>query len=86
LKYEEPNAGVESKADSPASERYAIRVEGQLSARWAAHFCGMAMSTESTSTTLIEGRVEDQAALHALLRKVRDLGLELVSVTRLTPD
>jgi hypothetical protein len=86
LKHEELYAGTESKADPPASGRYEIRVAGRLSARWAAHFSGMAMTAEATGMTLLEGPVEDQAALHALLRKVRDLGLDLVSVTRRLPE
>jgi hypothetical protein len=63
------------------SEQYEIRLTGRLDARWAAWFDGMSLSTESDGTTVLTGPVTDQAALHGLLRRVRDLGLPLVSVT-----
>jgi hypothetical protein len=63
--------------------RYAIRIRGQLAARWAAWFDGMTLTTEDDGTTVLEGPVVDQAALHGLLHKVRDLGLPLLSVTQL---
>jgi hypothetical protein len=62
--------------------RYEIRLEGHLDARWAARFDGMTLTTRPDGTTLIEGPVVDQAALHGLLRTLRDLGLPLLSVTR----
>ena len=61
--------------------RYEIRLKGHLGARWSAWFDGMTLTAESDGTTLLEGRVVDQAALHGLLQKVRDTGLPLVSVT-----
>lgn len=64
---------------------YRIRVEGNLDpARWAAWFDGLSLSREDDGTTVIHGAVRDQAALHGVLRKVRDVGLPLVSVTRAT--
>ena len=66
--------------------RYEIRVEGRLEERWAAWFDGMALRSESDGTTTIHGPVVDQAALHGLLRKLRDVGLPLISVTQLNPD
>jgi hypothetical protein len=62
--------------------RYEIRLEGHLAARWAAWFDGMTLTTTSDGTTVLEGPVVDQAALHGLLSKLRDIGLPLVSVTR----
>lgn len=62
--------------------RYEIRLKGHLDARWAAWFDGLCLSHESDGTTIIRGPVADQAALHGLLRKVRDLGLPLISVMR----
>jgi hypothetical protein len=59
---------------------YEIRLTGHLDSRWAAWFDGMSLSTESDGTTVLSGPVADQAALHGLLRRVRDLGLPLVSV------
>jgi hypothetical protein len=60
---------------------YRIRVKGHLADRWAAWFDGMAVTRQSDGTTVLDGPVTDQAALHGLLRKVSDLGLPLVSVT-----
>ena len=65
--------------------RYEIRIEGRLEARWAAWFDGLNLTYDGDGTTLVEGPVVDQAALHGLLQKVRDVGLPLVSVTRLDP-
>ena len=62
--------------------RYEIRLAGRLEARWAAWFDGLTVSHDGDGTTLISGHVADQAALHGLLQRVRDLGLPLVSVTR----
>jgi hypothetical protein len=66
--------------------RYNIRLKGHLDTRWAAWFDGLSLTHESDATTLIHGLVADQAALHGLLQKVRDLGLTLVSVTQVEPD
>lgn len=62
---------------------YQIRVKGHLGGQW---FEGMALTLEERGETLITGPVVDQAALYGLLRKVRDLGLPLLSVTRVEPD
>lgn len=62
--------------------RYEIRLAGHLDARWTAWFDGLTVSRAEDGTTLISGPVTDQAALHGLLGRVRDLGLPLVSVTR----
>jgi hypothetical protein len=66
--------------------RYEIRLKGHLDTRWAAWFDGLTLTHESDGTTLIHGLVVDQAALHGLLQKTRDLGLPLVSVNRAEPD
>ena len=65
-------------------ESYEIRLKGHLDARWAAWFDGLSLTHESAGATLIHGPVADQAALHDLLTRVRDLGLPLISVTRVT--
>ena len=64
----------------PDPGRYEIRVQGRLEARWAAWFDGMTLSPQSDGTTTIHGPVLDQAALHGMLRRLRDVGLPLVSV------
>jgi hypothetical protein len=66
--------------------RYEIRLKGHLNGRWAAWFDGLSLTKVSDGTTVISGRVVDQAALHGLLEKVRDLGLPLVSVTQVDLD
>jgi len=66
--------------------RYSIRIKGHLHARWAAWFDGMTLTPESDGSTVIEGPVADQAALHGLLSKLRDIGLPLVSVTPVETD
>jgi len=65
--------------------RYEIRLQGRLDPRWATWFGGMTLTTAGDGTTALRGPVADQAALHGLLQKVRDLGLPLISVTALDP-
>jgi hypothetical protein len=65
--------------------RYEIRLKGHLDSRWAAWFDGLSLTNENDGTTIICGPVADQAALHGLLQKIRDLGLPLISVNHLTP-
>jgi hypothetical protein len=62
--------------------RYEIRVAGHLDSRWVTWFDGMDLTRQSDGTTILLGEVTDQAALHGLLQRVRDMGLPLVSVTR----
>jgi hypothetical protein len=64
---------------------YEIRLTGRLDPRWSARFDGMTLTTGDGST-LLAGRVVDQAALHGLLHRLRDVGLPLVSLTRVEPD
>ena len=74
-----------SKNAHPEPELYKIRVRGQLDARWANHFEGLTITLEENGDTLLTGPVIDQAALHGLLKKVRDLGMPLVSVIPVEP-
>ena len=67
------------------AEKYEIRVEGHLDTRWAAWFDGLDLTQETDGTTVLHGPVVDQAALHGLLQKVRDLGVPLVSVIHVAP-
>jgi hypothetical protein len=62
---------------------YEIRLKGRLDGRWAAWFEGLTLSRGDDGTTVLRGRVADQAALHGVLGKVRDLGLPLVAVCRI---
>ena len=67
------------------NSHYEIRVKGVLDEGWTAWFEGLRVSSDGAET-VIAGPVADQAALHGLLTKVRDLGLFLVSVRHLDPD
>ena len=64
---------------------YRIRLQGRLDARWATWFDEMQLSSDEDGTTVLQGRVQDQAALHGLLAKIRDIGLPLLSVVRGRP-
>lgn len=61
-------------------EQYEIRVTGHLAPRWSASFDGMTLTPQDDGTTVIHGHVADQSALHALFRKLSELGLPIVSV------
>ena len=63
------------------TETYEIRVQGRLAERWSAWFDGMDITASDDGSTIIRGQVADQAALHGLIQRVRDLGLPLLSVT-----
>ena len=64
---------------------YQIRVKGHLNPQWTDWFEGLAITLEDNGETLLTGPVVDQAALHGLLRKVRDLGMPLISAIRVKP-
>jgi len=64
---------------------YQIRIEGHLGRQWTHWFGGLTITLEEDGDTILTGPVVDQAALHGLLKKVRDLGMPLVSVMRLEP-
>ena len=64
---------------------YEIRLKGHLGDRWADWFEGLTITREDNGDTLLTGPVVDQAALHGLLKKVRDLGMPLISVNRIEP-
>jgi len=64
---------------------YQIRLEGHLGGQWTDWFGGLVITLEENGDTLLTGPVVDQAALHGLLRKVRDLGMPLLSINRLKP-
>jgi hypothetical protein len=65
---------------------YEIRLKGHLDSRWTAWFDGLSVTNERDGTTVVSGPVLDQAALHGLLQKVRDIGLPLVSVSSVDSD
>ena len=65
--------------------RFELRLKGHLDARWADWFDGLTLTQAGDGTTVIRCEVADQAALHGLLQRVRDIGLPLVSVTHVGP-
>ena len=65
---------------------YQIRIKGLLDRQWTDWFGGMTVTATDNGDTLLTGPVKDQAALHGLLKKVRDLGMPLISVAPVEPD
>jgi hypothetical protein len=72
--------------DRPEAGRYEIRLTGHLDPHWTTWFDGLSVRGEVDGTTVISGPIADQAALHGVLQRVRDLGLPLVSVNRVEGD
>ncbi len=72
----------EPKIDPEQPVNYEIRIEGHLSEQWTDWFEGLTVCLEETGVTCLTGPVMDQAALYGLLKKVRDLGMPLISVNR----
>jgi hypothetical protein len=73
------NFNSDSSSGQPMA--YEIRIKGHLGPEWTEWFRGLAVTLDERGDTLLSGPVVDQAALHGLLRRVRDLGMPLVSVT-----
>jgi hypothetical protein len=74
-----------SKTDPGKPSAYQIRVKGHLGLQWTDWFGGLTITLEDNGDTLLTGQIADQAALHGLLKKVRDLGTPLISVNRVEP-
>ena len=72
--------------NSPTGNYYEIKIKGQLPESWTDWFDGLTFTYESDGTTRIKGEIIDQAALHGVLKKVRDLGLPLLSMNLVDPD
>jgi hypothetical protein len=74
--------------DTPSSNAkfYEIRLKGHMDDRWAEWFEGLTITLEQNGSTILSGLLADQAALHGILKKVRDLGLTLLSVNSVEPD
>jgi hypothetical protein len=66
-------------------EFFEIRLQGHLNTHWASWFDGMTVTLTEDGDTVLTGPVADQAALHGLLKKVRDLGIPLLSVCHIVP-
>ena len=77
--------GTNATAQPDGSGWYEIRLQGRLDKRWSTWFDEMSLTTDPDGTTVLCGQVTDQAALHGLLARLRDLGLPLISVTQVEP-
>src|SRR6266581_6996190 len=77
---------INSESEKAQPLVYQIRIMGHLGRQWTDWFGGLTLTLEDNGETLLTGPVVDQAALHGVLRKVRDLGMPLLSVFRVTPD
>jgi len=75
----------DSKIDSSQPLVYQIRLKGHLGSQWSDWFDGLTITLEENGDTLLTGPVVDQAALYGLLKKIRDLGLPLLSVNPVEP-
>lgn len=84
---DETAPSVEHSTGEPGGpERYEIRLKGHLEPQWSDWFEGLTITLEDNDDTRLNGPLADQAALHGLLKKVRDLGLTLYAVNVLGPD
>ena len=72
-----------SKKKNEKTLIYQVRIEGQFDQQWTDWFEGLTVTQEEDGTTLLTGPIVDQSALHGLLKKVRDLGIPLISVNRM---
>ena len=72
--------------NNPRDKIYEIKLKGHLNENWADWFDGLTFTHESDGATTLVGEIVDQAALHGLLKKIRDLGLPLLSVNQIETD
>lgn len=76
--------GSENDPDQPMT--YQFRIKGHLNQQWMGWFDGLTIAREADGNTLLSGPVVDQSALHGILKKIRDLGMPLISVNSVNPD
>ena len=76
---------INSESDPGQPLVYQIRIKGHLGRQWTDWFGGLTITLEDNGETLLTGPVVDQAALHGVLKKVRDVGMPLLSVVCVTP-
>jgi hypothetical protein len=78
-------SNINPRTDPDQPWVYQVRIDGHLGRQWTDWFEGLTITLEDNGETLLVGPVTDQADLHGLLKKVRDLGMPLVSVSRVEP-
>lgn len=66
--------------------KYQIRLQGNLDSDWSAWFNGMTVTPDDTGETVLTGHLPDQAALHGVLKKIRDLGLPLLAIHQIDTE
>ena len=76
----------EPRRDADRSVFYRIRIQGHLGQQWTTWFDGLTLTLEEDGNTLLSGSLADQSALHGILKKIRDLGMPLLSVSFFDPD
>jgi hypothetical protein len=81
-----PTGPARATAGHNSTEHYEIRIRGHLGTRWASWFDGFTLRSEPHGITVLRGHVVDQAALHGLLQRLRDVGIPLVSLTPVPPN
>src|SRR6267154_2027883 len=85
-RYKTMSNKLHSEIDPSQPTVYQIRIKGHLGRQWTDWFGGLTITLEDNGDTFLTGTVVDQAALHGLLKKVRDLGMPLISVMCIQPD
>jgi hypothetical protein len=76
----------EQRRNADRSVFYRIRIQGHLGKQWTTWFDGLTLTLEEDGNTLLSGPVADQSALHGILKKIRDLGMPLLSVSFVDSD
>jgi hypothetical protein len=77
---------MSNKQTTHGCEYYTIRLKGHLASRWSEWLEGLTVAHTESGETILSGPLADQAALHGVLARIRDLGLPLLAVSRLEPD
>lgn len=85
IRYSIMSKNLNPHTDSREAMVYQIRIKGHLGREWTDWFAGLTITLDANGDTLLTGPVVDQAALHGLLRTVRDLGMPLLAVNRVEP-